>query len=153
MGLIWLPVTETGFQSLYEVSNLGEVRSAKTKRVLKPGTQKSGHLNVFLCNNGKRKKRYVHRLVLLAFVGPPLEGQEALHIDGDATNNQLENLRWGTRQENALDLVTHGTHNNARKDTCPKGHKYDYFYPDGRRGCKICRAERRRAYLRRKQEE
>lgn len=150
---MWLPVTETGFPSLYEVSSLGEVRNAKTQRVLKPGTQEYGHQYVMLSNSGKRKKRYIHRLVLLAFVGTPLEGQEALHIDGDATNNQLENLRWGTRQENALDLVTHGTHNNARKDTCPKGHKYDYFYPNGKRGCKTCRAERRRAYLRRKQEE
>ena len=140
----WLPLAEAEYQSRYEVSNFGEVRNVKTKRVLKPDSKKSGYLYVNLSNKGRQKKRYIHRLVLLAFVGPPLEGQEVLHSDGDATNNRLENLRWGTRNENMLDSVSHGTHNNARKETCPKGHKYDYFYPDGRRGCKICRGRGRK---------
>lgn len=146
----WLPVAEADYQSRYEVSNFGEVRNAKTKRVLKPDSKKYGHLYVNLSNKGVQKKRYVHRLVLLSFVGPPLEGQEVLHIDGDAANNKLENLRWGSRKENVLDLVRHGTHNNARKETCPKGHKYDYIHPDGRRDCKTCRDRARKAYIRRK---
>jgi hypothetical protein len=46
---------------------------------------------------GRRRKtvtRYVHHLVLLAFVGPPGEGETGEHIDGDLSNNALSNLRW-----------------------------------------------------------
>lgn len=39
-------------------------------------------------------------------------------------NNSLSNLRWGTRSDNQLDSVRHGTHSNARKSHCPRGHIY-----------------------------
>ena len=49
---------------------------------------------------------------------------ECCHNDGDFENNRLSNLRWGTKSENTLDSVKHGTHNNARKTRCPQGHEY-----------------------------
>lgn len=63
---------------------------------------------VVLCNGKNRRRNQVHRLVLLAFVGPCPEGMECCHNDGNSTNNKLSNLRWGTRKENAADRVRHG---------------------------------------------
>ena len=53
--------------------------------------------------------RYVHRLVLEAFVGPCPPNMVACHNDGDTRNNKLDNLRWGTQQENNEDKKTHDT--------------------------------------------
>ena len=50
----------------------------------------------------------VHTLVLETFVGPCPAGMECRHLDGVKTNNRLENLVWGTRQENEADKERHG---------------------------------------------
>jgi len=76
-------------------------------RRLKGARQGSGHLGVILGRGGRRD--FVHRLVLEAFVGPCPGGMECRHLDGDPTNNRLDNLRWGTRKENMEDMVRHGT--------------------------------------------
>ena len=124
----WRPVV--GFSD-YEVSDLGRVRSYKRVkvRILHPTYNGSGSMRVELAG----KKRLVHILVLEAFVGLRPEGMECRHLDGDFTNNKVENLRWGTRSENILDAVRHGTHNNARKTHCKYGHllKED-------RSCTVC---------------
>ena len=54
-------------------------------------------------------RRSVHRLVLLAFVGPCPDGLEACHADGNRTNNVLSNLRWDTHKSNCADRIAHGT--------------------------------------------
>lgn len=59
---------------------------------------------------GKRIVRYVHRLVLEAFVGPAPAGHECCHNNGDFRDNRLENLRWDTRKANVADAKKHGTH-------------------------------------------
>lgn len=51
----------------------------------------------------------VHRLVLLAFVGPPPPGMVASHIDGNPSNNRPENLRWESPSENERRKRLHGT--------------------------------------------
>lgn len=58
---------------------------------------------------GKVVVRYVHRLVLLAFVGPPPAGCIACHNDGQTDNNTLANLRWDSHRGNAADKERHGT--------------------------------------------
>ena len=50
----------------------------------------------------------VHKLVALTFLGPCPEGKEVLHNDGDPKNNRLDNLRYGTRTENILDVFKLG---------------------------------------------
>jgi len=89
----WLPIT--GLEG-YEVSNLGRVRSPK--KILKLYTRnKYGHQRI-----GIKNRRYeVHRLVLETFSGPCPEGMECMHLNGIADDNRVENLRWGTRSENA----------------------------------------------------
>lgn len=64
---------------------------------------------VWLARNGRYVKRYVHRLVLLSFVGPCPKGQNTRHLDGSRSNNKLDNLKWGTPKEQAEDRNRHGT--------------------------------------------
>ena len=79
-------------------------------RVLKPSrTNSYGHLHVTLVRDGKHYSCRVHRLILSAFVGECPEGCECRHLDGNPTNNAVENLCWGTRKENHADKKRHGT--------------------------------------------
>ncbi|MGH6897987.1 MAG: NUMOD4 motif-containing HNH endonuclease [Geminicoccaceae bacterium] len=95
----------------YEVSDRGRVRRSRGARgwaaghILRPAAGRGGHLYVILADgSGKTRKHFVHRLVAMAFVGPPpFEGAFALHQDDDPANNTPDNLYWGTRQDNALD--------------------------------------------------
>jgi HNH endonuclease/NUMOD4 motif len=105
---VWVIVP--GFPA-YEVSNQGGVRRRVAKgrwsagHVLRPGTAKSGHRYVMLADPGGRThKKFVHRLVALAFIGPPPhEGALVLHHDDRAHNNYVDNLYWGDARQNARD--------------------------------------------------
>ena len=125
-----------GREGLYEVSDQGRVRSVdrtvhykdgRTRRlkgrVLKPWKNRKGYLLAALYGEGKTRTKFVHRIVLEAFVGDRPEGLETLHIDGNPANNHVGNLKWGTSSENALDKVRHGRHHNAIKTHCSRGHE------------------------------
>ena len=114
MKEVWKDIE--GYEGLYQVSNLGRVKSFDTKdklgrirkgRVLKPFRKKSGYLYVDLCRNGKRKSHSLHRLVAQAFIPNPENKPEVNHIDEDKTNNIVDNLGWSTRTDNN----NHGTRN------------------------------------------
>ena len=103
----WLPVRH--FAGLYEVSDLGRVRSfhggkGKGKRggLLRPGVagRTNIHLHVSLYKDRKRTVKLVHQLVMEAFVGLPPEGREVCHGPGGALDNRLVNLSYGTRSKN-----------------------------------------------------
>ena len=100
-----------GYEGLYEVSDLGNVRSLPRPRtkggVLKQGKTTEGYKQVALCREGKSSQRLVHRLVLLAFKGP--SDLETRHLNGVNTDNALLNLEYGTGVENAQDRAIHGT--------------------------------------------
>lgn len=89
--------------------NLGErVWSEKRNRWLEPHVNKvSGYLTVSLRRDGRSCLVNVHRLLLETFVGPCPEGMECRHLDGNRSNGSLDNLAWGTRQENANDRIRH----------------------------------------------
>ncbi len=97
----------------YRVGNDGSVWSCKFHKrwqQLKPSTDKTGRRMVMLRRNGRSINKRVHQLVLEAFVGPKPEGKVCRHFpDRDPSNNRLENLQWGTRQENVDDQIFHGT--------------------------------------------
>lgn len=59
-------------------------------------------------NSGKFLKRSVHRLLMLAFVPNPEGKAHVNHIDGDKTNNNMDNLEWATPKENALHAIRIG---------------------------------------------
>lgn len=150
----WKPVV--GYEGLYAVSSIGRVRSFHHRKDGPEGrlmkihyNVESGYAYVVLSLNGSSRHWYVHILVLEAFDKPCPPGMECRHDDGDRANARLTNLSWGTGSENNLDQVRHGTHNNASKEKCKKGHDYTeentYYYrrADGsikQRACKICRA-------------
>lgn len=152
----WLPVV--GFEGIYEVSDLGRVRSLRRKvwqprgagfwrtqesRILKPSVAR-GYLRVTLRDSGVVSSQAVHRLVLTAFVGPCPSGMEACHFDDDPTNNQLSNLRWDTPSANHRDRTRNGRNPNALKTHCPHGHSLADAYrnPDGSRKCRACAIQR-----------
>lgn len=77
----------------------------------------TGYLRVTLCRDGKRHDRYIHRLVLEAFVGPCPKGMQCRHFpDPDKSNNKLENLSWSTIKENHADKLVHGTHHRGERN-------------------------------------
>lgn len=114
----WLPVV--GWEGLYEVSDLGKIRSlprvgVRIRRIysgvpVKPQTAPNGYLTVYLNGVGRARKRaYLHRIVLEAFVGPAPDEHECAHNDGDKRNCRLSNLVWKTRLENVADKFLHGS--------------------------------------------
>ncbi len=108
-----------GYEQIYEISNLSRVRrikggpGAKIDRILSQffrGRGKHKYLCVTLSGgNTKSCKRPIHRLMLEAFVGLCPLGMECRHLDGNAHNNRLNNIQWGTSQENTNDITGHGT--------------------------------------------
>ena len=155
----WLPVV--GYEGYYEVSDLGNVRSLPRTirisdgfrrlrgRVLRPGINpKTGRRVVVLRGGGPRQTHTIYPLVLEAFVGPRPPGMEACHNNGDHTDDRLINLRWGTSSANTYDSVRHGTHNNARKTHCKRGHLLAEpnlvlsVLAEGRRSCLACHKSR-----------
>ena len=93
----------------YTITACGKIVS-HGRRALKPTVfKRSGHLYVTLCNNGKQKRCWVHRLVLETFDRPCPKGMECRHRDGNPANNCLDNLEWATRSANIADRRAHGT--------------------------------------------
>lgn len=117
----WKPVV--GYESRYLVSDLGNVRSLKSGITLKPFKCR-GRLRVDLWNESGRSVRYIHHLVLEAFIGPRPDGLIALHDNDIGTNNRPTNLSWGTHADNALDAVRNKCHPQSGKTKCRKGHRY-----------------------------
>lgn len=161
---VWKPVPD--YEGLYSVSNLGRIRSesrtitlknGRSRRwpesILKPFKNSDGYLRVELWKNNKQQTRFVHRLVLEAFVGEAPPGTQACHWNDTPENNRLENLRWGTKSENTLDSVRNGSHHEAIKTHCKRGHEFtpqNTLPQSGKKGrkCRTCenawhRAKRR----------
>lgn len=103
---VWKDVIE--WESLYQVSNYGNVKSKRTNKILKPYKTPSGYFTVSLCNNGYQKNVLVHRLVCLAFIGDMPILDCVNHKDGNKQNNRLENLEWSTYYENNIHAIETG---------------------------------------------
>jgi hypothetical protein len=113
-----------GYEGYYEVSNMGRIKSLTRtvvftwrgapssalirERILKLVPDSDGHLTVFLAREGVKDTRRVHSLVAAAFLGPRPSDKGACHKDDEKSNNCVENLYYGTQQENMSDSVRNG---------------------------------------------
>ena len=103
MKEIWKPVRN--YEGLYEVSNMGRVKSLNYNRTGKERIMKGldnghGYLFVQLCKDGKAKNCRINRLVAMAFIPNPDNLPEVNHKDKIRTNNRVDNLEWCTTQYN-----------------------------------------------------
>ena len=111
---IWKPVV--GYEGLYEVSDAGRLRNAKTQKIkIYTRNKTENRPFVGLWRNNKIKIFKPHTLVLTAFAGPRPQGMECCHNNGDPFDNKLENLRWDTPRNNQLDRIKHGTSNRGER--------------------------------------
>lgn len=113
---IWIPVKE--YEGLYEVSNLGRVKSLprynfKDIRILKPYVNKrNGYVYIQLCKKNHPKMFRLHRIVYESFHGVDIgrydTNRQIDHLNGDKTDNRLENLELVTQSENVKRAFANG---------------------------------------------
>jgi hypothetical protein len=133
-----------GYEGLYEVSDLGRVRTVATGLIRTPQYEpESGYARYQLHKARRRRQWRAHVLVLEAFVGPrPTPEHEGCHDNGDPADNGLPNLRWDTGSNNMLDVTRHGRNVLANREQCPREH--DLAVPNlvpsslPRRDCLAC---------------
>jgi hypothetical protein len=111
---IWKDIA--GFETKYQISNLGNVKSKKRvslhpisgnnnlkEKILKKGLSSSGYYVVNLYN-GKNNTKLVHKLVSISFLNHITDGHKLVidHIDGNKLNNNLDNLQIISQRENII---------------------------------------------------
>lgn len=127
---IWKDVV--GYESIYEVSNYGRVRTHKNKkswsnrhdcwrywkqRVLKEKNPSGRDVRVSLWKDGKHKDFLVHRLVAFAFITEVENKASINHKDGNPRNNHVDNLEWCNHLENNTHAFENGLINTSKEVT------------------------------------
>lgn len=100
---------------VYSASNLGRIRNEGTGRIMHTYLNTRGYPSLSLRKDNKQIQQSVHRLVAEAFLGGLHPGLDVNHIDGDKTNNCVENLEWCTRLENVRHAVRTGLRPGPRR--------------------------------------
>ena len=112
-----------GYENLYQVSCYGTIKSVdkvvKNKngyrtikgKILTPKFDKNGYLKIGLVKDHKQKYYFIHRLVAETFIPNPNNYLVVNHINGDKTNNHIDNLEWCTQQYN----IKHAYKNGLKK--------------------------------------
>lgn len=172
----WRPVPD--WEGLYEVSDLGQVRSLDRRVPVKDslgvwrlrlhrgriltGWLRHGYPTIVLsrgrtASGGEKRDVGIHILVLEAFRGPRPPGQEACHGPGGCADARLVNLRWNTKEANEADKRRDGTQHNVNKTHCSRGHEYtpentrirhQKNRPNPGRLCIKCNRDYQRAWMR-----
>ena len=117
---IWRDIQN--FKGIYIISNIGNVKSLKTNKILSPAivAYRKNKNNGYYVVNLKGKLYYIHRLVAEAFISNPNNLPQVNHIDGNKQNNKMNNLEWCTGSEN----IKHAYKHNLMKSHAPIVKRY-----------------------------
>lgn len=131
MQEIWKDIE--GYEGLYQVSNLGRVKSMERYVINHSGVsylihekirkatekkdknKKQGYMHIALYKNNKGKNYYVHRLVAEAFIENPENKKTVNHINGNKHDNRVENLEWLTYSENNVHAIEKGLNGTEQR--------------------------------------
>ena len=102
-----------GYEDLYQVSNLGNVRSfwcwdghkykkRDEPKILKPVYTPQGYQMITLYNSTKKKRISIHKLVAITFIKKPPKKNFINHIDFNRSNNNITNIEWCSQKENVM---------------------------------------------------
>ncbi len=109
---IWLTIKHN---DNYEVSNIGNVRNKKTKRILKPAISNKGYYLVSLSRNCKQHTYTIHKLVMEHFNRCAFDYEVINHKDHNKLNNNINNLEYITQKENIRDAWDNGLCESVRE--------------------------------------
>lgn len=156
-GLIeeWRPIE--GYEDLYMISNLGNVKIIKNNKIRKLQQKNNGYLQLILNKNSVQKHHYVHRLVAQAFIPNPENLPCVNHIDHDRTNNRVDNLEWCTYDYNNIHSINPGLKEKIILKYDLEGNFIEEFNSprEAANSCnkvrasdilRVCRGERTKAY-------
>ena len=116
-----------GYEGLYQVSDMGRVKSCakylpskagsfrfNKELILNPNLSQR-YFKVSLCKNNIRRTANIHRIVIEAFIPNPSNKSTVNHIDGNKLNNCLSNLEWATTKENVHHAINAGLFDISRR--------------------------------------
>jgi hypothetical protein len=98
MKEIWKDIKN--YESLYQVSNLGNVKNLKTNKILSSNANQYSYRYVQLRKDNRWKQYSVHRLVAITFIPNPNNHPTVNHIDRNKHNNRVDNLEWCSYSDN-----------------------------------------------------
>lgn len=129
MEEIWKDIE--GYEGLYQVSNMGRVRSLERTRsmnqdrvrkpvpvpgrILVPQKKKAGYLGVVLSKDGKQRNVRIHCIVAKSFLPNPEGKPQVNHINGIKSDNRLSNLEWATNSENQQHALATGLRDMSQR--------------------------------------
>lgn len=115
---IWKDIP--GYEGCYQASNLGNIKSIPRyvsnhtgmllvkEKLITQRKNKQGYMICYLSKNAKDECFRVHRLIAKTFIPNPENKPQVNHIDGNKSNNRLENLEWCTNSENQIHAFKNG---------------------------------------------
>lgn len=103
-------------------------------------------MRVDLSRDGELQSHLVHRLMAVAFLGPPPSGDSVVrHLNDIADDNRLSNIEYGTIADNSQDAIRNGRNPQLKQSACKRGHPFEganVMIRSGNRRCRSCHLSR-----------
>lgn len=105
---------------IFKVSGLVRGRAVSEPMEMKAQLHSNGYMAIEVREGGRRVRVFLHQATATAFCPRGSADSEVRHLDGSRINNHFSNLAWGTRRENAQDMVLHGRSTRGEKNSKAK---------------------------------